>query len=570
MCPNLMPDEIWISIFTFIPDNHHEALSLVCKHFLILTNHLKRTLHLLPSYPTQNILPTLLHRFTHLRSIHASAHLDTLLYLISRSRLPIHEISLSNQTRLPVHILARFRDCLTELRVLKCSKIRILRGDDLVAVSVALPWLRDLDISYPESDCDSIRVMRTRKANLSDAGIEEMSMKLPDLVKINLSGNPFISDRAIVALATNCVMLREIVALDCCFVTQIGIVDAMRKNPNLTSVSVSGVELAYSIRDSIWSRSSMSALHFSYSFISDEFLCSMVEARLPLKQLTISHCFGFNLVGISALISAYQSLTYVNLERVECLTDGAMAGLAKLLPSLISVNLNGCSTVGNLTLFAIIKFCRCIEQILMERTSLGKGWVPADALFSVNQNIRSLKVARNSLANECAVRIASACPNLEVLDLSQCREITVTGITGILYSCKEIRHLGLNHLTIGDLMKWDKCKVEVLEMKGLLGLNDDQLDVISNMCPNLLCVDLSSCLNLSTSAVKRLVKRCTNLREMKLDWYEEMSFGNLASMVFQRRSLRKVVFSSKRSTDLLLSAKQKDVLLRHGCQIVQC
>uniref|UniRef100_A0A7N0VCS3 Uncharacterized protein n=1 Tax=Kalanchoe fedtschenkoi TaxID=63787 RepID=A0A7N0VCS3_KALFE len=574
-----LPDEIWASIFTLIPDHHLEPLTLVCSQFLILTNHLKPILRLPPSYPTPPTLPALLRRFTGLRAIDASGFsgdLDHLVYLISRSGLRIEELDFSGQRHLPVRGLSRFGPGLRELKVLKCSKLGVLRGDDLVAVAEAIPWIEDLDISYPDNDCDfmeEIGVIRVGRSYLSDDAVREMSANLRDLTKINLSGNPFVSDRAIVAVATNCAKLREIVAVDCCFVSKIGIADAIGRSPNLASVSVSGMELAYSdsasIRASIRRARSLSALHFSYSSISDEFLRSVADARLPLKQLTVSNCFGFSLAGISTLISAYRGLTFLSCERVEGLTDEAMAGLAEFPPRLTYVNLNWCSNLGNLTLFAIIKCCSSIRQISMERTSLGKERVPSDTVFSVNPSMKSLKVARNSLDDECVTGIALACPSLEIFDLSQCWGITATGITGVLNICKEIRHLGLNQLSISGLEKWDKGKVEFLEMKGLVGLTDDELDMIGEGCPNLLSVDFSSCLNLSTAGVKRLVTKCSKLREMGLDWCEDMSFGNLASMVFQRRSLRKVVFGSNRSSNLLLSGEQKDVLFRHGCLVVQ-
>lgn len=83
---------------------------------------------------------------------------------------------------------------------------------------------------------------RIRRADLSDVGFEEMSRRLPELLRNNFSGNHFISDRAIFALATNCRMLREIEAVNCSFFTQIAIAEVIRKSPELASVAVSGID----------------------------------------------------------------------------------------------------------------------------------------------------------------------------------------------------------------------------------------------------------------------------------------------------------------------------------------
>ncbi|KAI7984957.1 hypothetical protein LOK49_LG14G01597 [Camellia lanceoleosa] len=70
------------------------------------------------------------------------------------------------------------------------------------------------------------------KYMVTDAGIEAMSLKLRGLCKIDITGQVGCSDRSLIALSSNCVLLNEI-RYGSCKVTEHGICFVLRHSRNL-------------------------------------------------------------------------------------------------------------------------------------------------------------------------------------------------------------------------------------------------------------------------------------------------------------------------------------------------
>ncbi|KAK9281401.1 hypothetical protein L1049_004301 [Liquidambar formosana] len=175
-----LPDECWEMIFCLLDHHQHlEAPSLVCKRFLSITNCLRLTLTVADQ--TVLVLSRLFKRFPHLKKIDLRdfhGDLDGLVHQIARSRLNLEELNLSNQKNLPVQSLSEFGSNMKSLKVLKCSRLCFLQDSDLNAVANSLPWLEELDISYPENDYGSMHdlgLLMQRKGAVTDAGIELLS-----------------------------------------------------------------------------------------------------------------------------------------------------------------------------------------------------------------------------------------------------------------------------------------------------------------------------------------------------------------------------------------------------------
>ncbi|XP_039052591.1 protein TRANSPORT INHIBITOR RESPONSE 1-like [Hibiscus syriacus] len=232
-----LPEECWESIFSFLEHHRYsEPLSLVCKRFLSITSHLRRTLTI--TDPTLESLPNILLRFPNLTTI-------------------------------------VFRD------------------------------FHVVDISYPDHGCgfspNGSLDSKSVSGLLTDYGILRLASSLKSLRKIDLSGNTFITDQALVTLSSNCLFLTEIGIRDCDFITQNGIALALRKSDNLKSIFINGIgipSIDACFLDSFAYARSLSELDLSNSFISDELLCLVAEANLPLHKLVslvafVSHLMGF-------------------------------------------------------------------------------------------------------------------------------------------------------------------------------------------------------------------------------------------------------------------------------------
>ncbi|KAF5739047.1 putative F-box/LRR-repeat protein [Tripterygium wilfordii] len=567
-----LPDECWELIFnSFDNDRHFEFPSLVCHRFLSITNQLRRTLTI--TNQVVHSLHALLRRFQNLKEIEIRnfmGDLDSLLFEISQFNLDLESIDFSKHKLFPCLGLRELGPKMRNLRVLNCSNVRFLQDSDVISIGFAFPFLEELDISYPnysDSYCPDGLYSSPRclsECHVTDAGIVELSLKLPNLRKIILSGNRFVTDKSLASLLVNCLLLEEIGVRDCDFITQKGIGTVLRLCPNLSSLSLNRVTVPCAdslFEDSFAFAKNLRELDLSHSSANDKLLCGLAKAYLPLKKLSFSCCRNISCAGTSFVLYNYRFLAYLDLEGVRFLSDEILLGLSMFLQNLTFINLNFCSKLTNLAFFTITRSCPLLSDIRMERTSLGTQDLPMD--FAVNNKVKSLSLSANpNLGDECLKKIAFTCPNLQVLDVSRCPRITDEGISEILSSCCEIRHLEINHcIGIGNFII--DCQLPCLEVLRAQGpvINDGVLALLAERSPGLLHLDLESCVNVTTTGIKKIVANCIKLREINLKWCNNVSLDIVAWMVFSRPSLRRIV----PPRDIVSSESRRNFFLLHGC-----
>ncbi|KAJ4718575.1 putative F-box/LRR-repeat protein [Melia azedarach] len=516
-----LPQECWELIFNSLDEQRHfESLSLVSRRFLSITNYLR--FHLKITDPAIPFLPQLFNRFQNVKKIDLlefQGDLNSILCMISRSGLDLESVNISKQKRFPLIGLRELGTRMKNLKELNCSKIRSLQDSDLVAISETCSFLEVLDISYPEADSNF----------LSDRSLDLES------------SSGFVTDFGILALSGNLKRLNKI-------------------DLSVNGIGIPSIDSCF--KESFAYARGLCEIDMSNSFISDELLCLLAEACLPLKKLVLSHCYNFTLAGISFVLSKYQSLEYLNLEGANFLDDESMIGLSRFLCSLNSINLGFCSKLTNSTFFTILRDCPSLTEIKMETTNLGLDDFMTDLV--VNPRVKSLHLARNgNLSDQFLRRVALLCPNLQMLDVSHCSGITEEGIGEILRSC-ELKHLEINACRqVYDLgIAFELPKLEVLRALGS-GFNDDSLLTVANTCCRILHLDLENCLNVTTNGVREVVENCRTLREINLRWCDGVNIDIVAWMVFSRPSLRKII----PPCGFAPTESQRDFFLRHGCLV---
>lgn len=581
-----LPRECWEHILNLLEPDHHshlESLSLVCKQFLSITNQLLSSLKLSDS-SVQAILPHLLQRFRWLRRIDLTGFngdMNPLLYRIAVSGLNLESLSVSNQTSLPVNGLRAFGSKMMNLKCLECSKVRLLQDSDLDLIAESFPLLEELDISYPEygsinssnGSSDSSSIWKP----ISDSGVFSLTLKLKGLRKINLSGNHFITDLSLMHLSRHCVLLTQVVIHCCDFITHNGVAKLIRACGHLNCVSICGIGgsllclLGYSSSSfaslgcSLNSPKAMSVIDFSDSVISDELLYSVAEACFPMKKLVLSNCTSYTFAGISFLVSRYPLLEHLDLEAAYFLADKDMVELTLSLHSITYINLSYCCSLTNVTLYTLTKNCLVLNEIKMVGTNIGEDGLETD--FVSNLGVKSLILSQNSyMGNGCIANYASLCPNLEMLDLSCCVNITEDGIAEVLKRCSRIRHLEINkcRLMKNLMIEFELPNLEVLCARGLR-INDDALALIGKRCSRLQQLDLSGCLRVTANGVKEVVANCKEMREINLRSCDNVSVDIIPWMVFSRPSLKKIV----PPCGSVPTESQRNQFLRHGCLVCE-
>ncbi|KAK1422431.1 hypothetical protein QVD17_25545 [Tagetes erecta] len=591
---NELPEEIWELILNKLindPDHNSqfESLSLVNKCLLSLTNRLRFQFTVIDqTYFIHGTISHLIHRFKHLKTLDLSNltnstnlqqyNVETAISVIARSSvcLNLEVIDVSNHEYVPIESLKELGLSNRRIKVLKCARIVKLCDADLIAIAKFQPDLEELDISDPryKFETDSTPRFGLGEIMVTDAGIESLSTGLRNLKRINISMNPLVTDRCLYHLSLNCLRLEEVLFSKCIMITMKGVRFMVDNSLSLRSISmcqspsIHGTESLFV--DPVTSGKCLTSLCFTGYGVSDEFLDSIVKARLLLKSFSLYDHGDYSVDGLSRFLHAYQSIKFLDLSNNNIVCNESVVSLSQCLHDLVSIKLNFCPKVSTRSLFALIINCLCLEHIEMERTRLGKEddqglfMNSLKALHTKSRSIKSLYLRYSPLlTDKSLLTIASFCPNLNKLDVSSCFGLTWS-LSEILNNCVEIEHLNIRDC---KKVKNLGSKVEPLRLKKLCmarsGVNDEGLVGIADRCKELVNIDLERCQHVTTNAVKAMVKSCAKLREVNLKGCVNLHAYIVDWMVHTRRSLRKLVPPSYDVT----TESQRELLLRHGCHV---
>jgi F-box/leucine-rich repeat protein 2/20 len=164
---------------------------------------------------------------------------------------------------------------------------------------------------------------------------------------------------------------------------------------------------------------------------------------------------------------------------------------------------------------------------------------------AVSPQLESLCLTNNiNLTDECIKIFVSLFPNLQLLNLCNCYQISEQVICHVLERCCKIRHLDLGGCSELKLL-WLNFEVPNLEVLNLAKtkVDDETLYVISKSCRGLLQLSLQHCSGVTEKGVKHVVENCTQLREINLRGCRYVDANFVASMVLSRPLLRKITTS---------------------------
>ncbi|KAL1292719.1 hypothetical protein AAHE18_19G018700 [Arachis hypogaea] len=537
-------------------DDHldHESLSLVSRQLLFLTNRLRTDLSVLDPVPP--LLPALLRRFRNLTTIKITRYftgdINALLSQIALFDLPsLRSLDLSHQPTFPSHGLRQFSQKFPTLKSLNCS----FTPQDLGLIVECFPNLEEIDVSFPPNNSDEIT---------DYSRVMAFASGLKKLRKVNVSGNRKFRNSHIFTLCQNCHFLEELIVLKS--TSKLSVIrqmaNAIRQRPQLRSLAFSGSHDKISeFIDALVNLKGLTCLELSWSCISDEVLCAVAEEGLPLRKLSLQYSIGYGYHGISRLLRKCNHLQYLDLESTEYLNDQRVGELSLLLGNLNFVKLNRNRELTDLSLFAIMRNCPLITEIRMESTCLGKKKVEENFLVVNYSHVKFLYLANNLwLGDRSLTILASVCPNLEIMDLSDCGTHS-KGAIEVLSRCCKILRLDFAHLGYKEFpfkVNFEVPTLFVLNLSWSI-IGNEEPSLISKNCYNLKELKLEYCSKITASGVKQVVKDCKQLRMISLYSCKNISTDVIAWMLLARSSLRKITFAS--------DTGRRDLSLRHGCVV---
>lgn len=199
-------------------------------------------------------------------------------------------------------------------------------------------------------------------------------------------------------------------------------------------------------------------------------LCSMKS----LRMLDISYC---TTLGDGALVSAAQGcpcLEYIDMRGCCGISDTACAAIGSYCTQLRCWRISYCAKLTSASLIYLTRNAKKLEILSMD--GLSSGALSSEAIFASaiasGKNLLSLSLAGTSnshLKDESVVipALIRSCPKLVSLDLSGSRNLTVDGLTNLIWELKNLRRLVLTASGLSKdqtaLLRKVKQSVEIID-----------------------------------------------------------------------------------------------------------
>jgi len=259
-------------------------------------------------------------------------------------------------------------------------------------------------------------------------------------------------------------------------------------------------------------------------YVNGKFLFQLFKSCKLLEEAIIVKCIHLTEAGIASALLERPTLRSLSFTPYELQQDYAM-------------------------LFAFIRNCPSLSEIRLDYNCCWVSQIRSvknyNSLmdFVVSPQIKSLSLqGSGGLKDKNIKMFASVFPNLQLLDLSQCIDMSEEDICQILRRCCEIRELNLAYFSRVRLrkMNFEVPKLESLNLSHTK-VDDEALFAISKSCSGLLQLSLENCCNVTEKGVKHVVENCRQLRVINLRNCHNVHADDVALMLLSRPSLRKII-----------------------------
>ncbi|XVF82137.1 hypothetical protein PTKIN_Ptkin16aG0020900 [Pterospermum kingtungense] len=580
----VLPADCWLSIFNLLDDDDFQGVSLVCKHFLKISNICKESLEVV--HPKVEMLSKHLKRFKHLKKVNLRqfrGDLDEAISEIVRSNTSLNVLGVLDQYEFKAECLKDLdsNSKMKHLKALSYKGYHCLTPTDLELIANSFPNLEQLKfrnshLYHSESWAESWDRSLPFPTVYS---FDYLSSKLKLLNKIHIAGQSHICEQSLVALSRNCVFLK---AVTICGrnqdVTENGIGLLLRNRPNLEALSLAYIKLnssqsGISIENSIGHAKALTSLKFSDMDVSDMLLNAIAHANLPLKMFGLKFCKKFTVGGLLMVFS--NNLTRLRICGAKLTNADMELLLSRDMDKLTDIDISSL-LVTTSTLFLLSAKCPSLVEIRMK---FARRFDPHgvngnnNIAMSKNYKIQNLCLRNSRICDESVKKFALMFPNLRVLDLSNCPNVSCEGIEAIFRSCKFLKKLILNGYRYRQLIKDDREFPEVYLEDLTLScswIRDEGLAAIAKKCPRLVSLNLNKSDKITVEGLKQIIKNITTLKclhiatayshitdgDRLLEWM--LSTGNFAS-------LKKIYVGRNYN---FKDEKERDKFLEHGCLVL--
>ncbi|MED6208208.1 hypothetical protein PIB30_042942 [Stylosanthes scabra] len=225
--------------------------------------------------------------------------------------------------------------------------------------------------------------------------------------------------------------------------------------------------------------------------ISNIGIANAIRQRPQLRSLTVGWS-NVTLEFIDALVSL-KCLTCLDLSYAR-ISDEALCALAEGGLPLRELSLGDSSGYQYTGISCLLRKCNNLQFLDLQATQF--------------------------LNDECVIELSLLLGNLNVVNLSQNRNLTYLSLFAIMRNCPLITEIRMDITGVGKQKMEEDCLVVNSHLKFLYlacnsGLDDASVTMLASVCPNLEMMDLNHCPWVSMGAIE-VLRRCHKIQRMDL------------------------------------------------------
>jgi len=228
------------------------------------------------------------------------------------SAIAVNDVRMNLASLLTKRLDLSNNSCLSE------EELMILAG---FGKGLPFPFLEEVDV---------------QNSNVGDRFIDALSLVAPNILRVNLTGNPLVTDSALVMLALRCKSLEEIKIASCVSFTGRGIAFAFKSfGTRLKSLDLKGIT---SLDDMCIAElgqhcPNLESLSISGTCVNEDGVLSILARCLSLKRLEVSG-LPISSATITRLTALFNSIEYIDISFCADLTANDIQYLMDSFPFL--------------------------------------------------------------------------------------------------------------------------------------------------------------------------------------------------------------------------------------------
>jgi len=160
----------------------------------------------------------------------------------------------------------------------------------------------------------SLEEVDVQNSNVTDRFIDSLSNAAPNLLRLNLSGNPLVSDSALVMLALRCKSLEEIKLGSCVALTGRGIAFALKAfGTKIKSLDLKGLSTLDSLCVTALCQHcpNLESLSISGTCLTEQGVLAILSQCLSLKRLEVSG-LPISSATVTRLTALFNSMEFID------------------------------------------------------------------------------------------------------------------------------------------------------------------------------------------------------------------------------------------------------------------